>query len=78
MNECHLTRILRLVGKREGVEEDGIVFVASLSDDDDDDDIDDVERCNDSVLLPNTIESICLSTLLVPRPESFLSVGERT
>lgn len=79
MNECHLTRILRLAGKRDGVEDDGIVLVASLSDEDDDDDDDreDVDRCNTSELVVNTTDSICLSTLLVPRPESFLSVEER-
>jgi hypothetical protein len=39
--------------------------------------MEDVERCNGSVLFVNAIESVCLSTLLVPRPESFLSVDER-
>lgn len=77
VNECHLTRIFRLVGKRDGVEDDGIVFVTSFSEDDEDDDMELVERCTGSVLFVKTIESICLSTLLVPRPESFRSVGER-
>jgi hypothetical protein len=77
VNECHLTRIFRLVGKRDGVDDVGIVFVVSLSDDEEDDDIEEVERCNGSVLFDNTMESICLSTLLVPRPESFLSADVR-
>ena len=66
MNECHLTRILRLVGKREGVEGERMALVASPcdaddgADDDEDeeeedkDDIDDVDRCNGSVFIANT------------------------
>lgn len=76
VNECHLTRIFRLVGKRDGVDDDGIVFAVSFSDNDDDD-MEDVDRCNGSVLFVSTMESICLSTLLVPRPESFRSATER-
>ena len=67
MNECHLTRILRLVGKREGVEGERMALVASPCDaddgaddgDDDEveedkDDIDDADRCNGSVFFVNT------------------------
>ena len=51
MNECHLTRIFRLVGKRDDVDdEDGTMFVASFSDDEEDN-REVVDRCNGSVLV---------------------------
>lgn len=53
-------------------------LMASVKDDDDDDD-DDEDKAIDrlTTLLVTAMESICLSTLLVPRPESCRSVDER-